>query len=385
MFFNKKQARYGVTIGITLVAGFAILEQMADGQPVQQENPVMADSASKAADISPLAKTDPLPAKKPGNASDHATIGRDDNDYPFTEREVKARLAQVADNYAEQIQYPAFSRPILDKEALQKYLPNKGFDSSVPLDPNNVNSPQLSLKTSQQQYFAGDKVIATVNVSGLADYPDVSISGRLVEGGRPLAAMTSKSVDASGTQYQLSLTTGDNAFETTTDQLRVIASVTIDGIKHEIGAPITYVHSVAQLTDVGFSEVYGEYLTIPVSVTTNTPGYHEIGANLYAADSNEPLVHLTAEQELMSENGVMQLQAHISALKVKGHSGPYRLKDIILTRMPAPPNFTTEYGRTSQSSYEVNGFAFDDYVDAPYVDEEAEKRLEFLRTIGSVE
>jgi hypothetical protein len=80
----------------------------------------------------------------------------------------------------------------------------------------------------------------------------------------------------------------------------------------------------------------------------------------------------------------MQLQAHIASLKVAGDPGPYILKDISFTRMPSPPDFSTEYGNAAQDSYSVNGYAFDEYDDVPYVDEEANKRLELLREIGSV-
>jgi hypothetical protein len=52
--------------------------------------------------------------------------------------------------------------------------------------------------------------------------------------------------------------------------------------------------------------------------------------------------------------------------------------------MPSSPNFTTEYGSASEDSYAINGYAFDEYDDVPYVDEEAQQRHEFLQQVGNL-
>jgi hypothetical protein len=307
-----------------------------------------------------------------------------DHENPYFDREVKARLAQVADIYAEQIRYPAFSMPIQNQEALRKYLPNRSLDAERPLDMEEESSPRLRLQTDKYQYFTGDMINVTVIVTGLTGDPSVEVGARLVAQGQTLARAGTDAVDQQAGLYRMRFADLDAIADSQAGVLRVVARINIDGEAYEIGTPVSYAANVATVTGVGMAQVSGEYLNIPVNVTTTKPGYHELDANLYSAQSYMPLVHLTAQQELQTTSGLMQLQAHIASLKVAGDPGPYILKDISFTRMPSPPDFSTEYGNAAQDSYSVNGYAFDEYDDVPYVDEEANKRLELLREIGSV-
>ena len=123
-------------------------------------------------------------------------------------------------------------------------------------------------------------------------------------------------------------------------------------------------------------------LQIPVYVTTTQPGYHQLSAILFNAETGEPLVHLNAEKELLVERDMIPLQAHIAALKATGHQGPYLLKNFSLIRQPSEPDFTTRYGKVPSQAVPVDGFAFSEYRDEPYVDQEAQQRLEFLKKLG---
>jgi hypothetical protein len=314
----------------------------------------------------------------PGTAAE----ARQEN--PYLNHEVKARLAQVAEVYANQIRYPAFSMPIPNRDALQKYLPNRSFYAERALDIKDENSPRIRLQTDRHQYFTGDTIKLTVSLEGLTGNPWVAVQARLVAGGQTLATVDASAAGQQTATYHMRIAGLDSMPDSGMDEYRVVARITIDGKVYEIGTPVSYVSSVAEVTSVGMARVSGEYIHIPVDVTTTKPGYHELTANLYAVRSDKPLLHLTAQQELKSAIGLMQLKAHIASLKVGGDPGPYLLKDITFTRMPSPPDFTTEYGKSSQDSYEVRGYAFDEYDDVPYVDEEARRRLEFLRQLGSV-
>ncbi|WP_020407625.1 hypothetical protein [Hahella ganghwensis] len=306
-------------------------------------------------------------------------------DNPYFEQEVKARLAQVADVYADQIRFPTFSMPITDQDALQKYLPNQSFAATLPLDFKDENSPTILLKTDKRQYFTGETIQAIVTINGLADGAWVQVEGRLVESGKTLVQATASRIEGAAPGYRLRFNPNEISRTPASTELRAVASLTIDGQVHEVGTPVTYTEGIATLTHVDVAQVNGEYLEIPVHIETDNPGYHELGANLYSADSEQPLVHLTAQHEVRSSRGIIPLRAHISALKEKGHPGPYKLKDIMLARMPAPPTYTTEYGRSSKESFAIAAHGFDEYDDVPYVDEEAQKRLEFLRQLGSTQ
>jgi hypothetical protein len=339
-----------------------------------------------------LPETQKEVASVPGTMQDNDTINSDDElantlpaqDNPYFNQEVKARLAQVADSYAEQIKYPSFSMPINNQESLQKYLPNRSFAAERRLNIEDENSPSIHLQTDKRRYFSGEDIHVTVSVTGLTGDPWVKVQTRLVGGELTLVKPDARASGQETSTYHVSFTGIDELTDSAIEEYRVIAMVTIDGQVYELGTPVSYVAKVAKVTDVGMSQVRGEYLYIPVNVTTNKPGYHKLSANLYSAQSGKPLVHLSAQQELRSKQGQMQLKAHKASLEEGGDSGPYRLKDISFTRMPSSPNFTTEYGSASEDSYAINGYAFDEYDDVPYVDEEAQQRHEFLQQVGNL-
>jgi hypothetical protein len=388
-------------IALILIGGAVVFffdaENAGPQQPVSTERtqvpPVTPPQAAAARmnDSLPAAKREALAdagseQENPYFDRNEAAANADpEQENPYFNREVKARLAQVADAYAEQIQYPSFSMPIPNREALQKYLPNRSIGAERRLDIEDENSPRIRLQTDKQHYFTGDTIKVTVSLSGLTGHPRVEVKARLVTQGQILATADASAADRQAVIYQMSFSHLDSIVDLATDEYRVVARVAVDGKVYELGTPVSYVDSVARVTDVGMAQVSGEYLYIPVNVTTSKPGYHELSANLYAAQSNKPLVHLSVQQELQTSNGLMQLKAHIAALKVGGDPGPYRLQDISLMRMPSPPDFTSEYGKASQDAYPVNGYAFDEYDDLPYVDEEARKRLEFLRQAGKTD
>ena len=123
------------------------LEPTAQGEPDSGSDPAMENLSTGPAE----AAVNPEPVR----------------DNPYVGREVKARLAQVADDYAAQIQYPSFSLPIPNREALRKYLPNRGFDAARPLDSEDELSPRIHVRTDKQQYFSGEVIVVTAGLSGL--------------------------------------------------------------------------------------------------------------------------------------------------------------------------------------------------------------------------
>ncbi|WLQ11346.1 hypothetical protein O5O45_16495 [Hahella aquimaris] len=385
MFFKEKQ---GLVLACGVIAALTCSYFFFGGQGVDIPDaeaamtPVVDTPPVAAATVAPSGSA-VAPLRSSSSMAPDAGEDEETGENPFFEKEVKARLTQVADQYQDQIQYPTFSTPIRDKQALAKYLPNKSFPAGMPLDFKDPNSPRISLETSKSQYFIGEDIVASVSVTGLDAGSTVEADGRLVEQGEALAV--TEGVQRSGSVFNLTFSGNDPALAEAGSDLRVIANLTINGRVFEIGTPVSYTPSVAQVTHVDAAEVRGAYLYIPLHVRVISPGFHEVAAILYSAGASEPLVHLSAQEDIQVENGLVYLRAHIAALKQKGDAGPYRLQDISLTRMPAPPTYQTEYGSVAKASFAVNGFPFSDYDDVPYVDEDAQKRLEFLRQLGSVQ
>jgi hypothetical protein len=364
-----------ILVGVAL-AYWSVPEDAGPQQPLAskpKQTPPFAsteDTVTQVKTTLPTAYEEVVSASESASESgqENSTVNSDDvlgnvnpeQKNPYFNREVKEHLAQVEDDYAEQIQYSSFSIPIQNRDSLRKYIPSRSFGAERPLDIEGEKRPLIRLQTDKHRYFSGEDIHVAVSLAGLTGDPWVKVQTRLIGEGLTLVLADARFAGQQVSTYNMNFTDLDALADTGIEEYRVVARITIDDQVYEIGAPVSYVASVAMVTDVGLAQVSGEYLYIPVYVTTTKPGYHELSANLYTAQSEKPLVHLSVQQELQGNHGLMQLEAHIASLKVWGDSGPYLLKDISFTRMPSPPEFITEYGSSSQDSYEVNGYAFDD-------------------------
>lgn len=305
---------------------------------------------------------------------------RNPEDNPFFEAETKARLIQVTQEFAQDIQYPDFSKPIRDADELNKYLPNESVASSLDIQQEGAVGPKLYLKTSKYQYFRGEVVTAQARIEGVPAGATIQVQSRLVKLGNTLSQTEGQVTSANS--FMITYQPNDIPVIQGSDELRLIATFSVDDQQYELGAPLSYLNSIASIDDVASASVNEAYLEIPVYVTTRQPGYHQLAANLYDAKTGKPLVHLTSEKELSSTQDFLLLRAHAAALKVSGSEGPYVLKDFVLNRMPSAPRYETEYGQVNKASFKVNGVSFADFSDEPYVDEQAQERLEFLSQLG---
>lgn len=380
----KRPVVYVASLAVLVVA-LLVHGYMADDAIEVPLHSFSSDSKnlSKPDDTTDLKQTSVLPSVKnePVSAAPLVETNVEELENPFFEAETKARLIQVADHFAEDIQYPVYSKPIRSREELEKYLPNRSVDSGVQLDVKNPDSPRISLKTSKLQYFRGEEIVAEAVLEGALNPQFVEVQTRLVMDGQVLLE---KEADAGSLKTRFHVNIDSNLIPSSIDSadLRLIASFSIDSRRYEIGTPLKYVNAIARIDYVGSSEVIDSVLQIPVYVTTSEPGFHQLSAILYNAETGEPVVQVNAEKELLVATDFIPLQAHIAALKVSGYEGPYLLKDFSLVRMPAEPDYTTKYGRVPSQGFQVNGYSFSDYLDEPFVDEDAQERLEFLRKLG---
>jgi len=381
MTFSKKHSIYllSITVLLTTIISFVLPED---------ETPERAQQVQAHVDIQE--KTEPAPApqitnfkpkKRPGFVKTLLSPNYEEN--PFSGEETKARLTQISDSFREDIKYPTTSKPIQDEDSLQKYLPNRSIASSVAISPRDEQSPKISIKSSKHQYFRGEDIHASAYFEGLSDRQTLSVSGRLVQAGKLLsqAEIIPNAQDRS--RFDLK-------FNDLPDQeihpergARIVAQFNVDNRSYEIGTAISYVASVARVDHVDNAQIDNEYLSIPVYISTTSPGYHRLSAILYAAETGTPLLSLNAEKDLQTNNDFIPLKAHIASLKTMGHEGPYTLREFSLTRMPSKPNFRTEHGVVERESFDIQGFPFSEYQDIPFEDEQAQARVEFLTQLGS--
>lgn len=376
---------------VTAMVGSAVILALALGYHGLTREPSRSPVALSGAQPAAAVESDHFSLeKKPVTPAPGATSAPDTDDQPslageqpFWEQEVKARLIQVRDQFAEDAQFPAYARPIRSAEELAKYQPNRAFETATPTDFEDPSAPSLSLVLTQQRYAEDEPVVAMATINGLDASADSRVTARIVANRRVLAQASG--VAESGEparRYRVTFDRLDALRESGASDLVLIAEFAIDGDRFEVSAPFSVVNTVAIVDEVGRAEVVGEHLKIPVSITVAEAGLHKLTANLYDAKSGQPVVHLSSRGELPDPGGVIMLKAHIASLKVMGREGPYLLGDIALQRLPSAPRFLTEYGRALQETYPVDGFPFRDYQDVPYQDEKIQSRLEFLTQIG---
>lgn len=350
-------------------------------------------SNTETAEVSQTAARDPVivasgPAKTakdltPTERDETGPVLQAEDEPPFFETEVKARLTQVRDQFAEDIQYPPFSRPIRNAQELAKYQPNRSSESATPTDFDNPEAPGLSLQMSKYRFTEGEAVEALARISDLDSSRYSRVSARIMSGRKVLARV--RDVSASGIQahhYPILFDQPEALTQSAGNDFVLIADFEIDGEHFEVAAPFSYVSAVALIETVQPASVVGATLQIPVQILVSQPGLHKLTANLYDAASGQPLLNLSSRELLENDQPLLTLRAHITALRAMGKEGPYELRDLSLQRLPTAPRYLTEFGSSVSDSFAVTGFPFTDYEDQPYENERARARLDFLSRIG---
>ena len=297
--------------------------------------------------------------------------------------QMKLKLKTISEAYAEQSKYPSFSVPIEADELSTKYLPDMPIATELPADMNNPDSPSLSILPSKFRYFSGEELRATAKINGLPAAETSDVSARLIMQGKTMGVAVVSPSEEQPHQYHLvfdPLALGSIEWK---ENITMEVEFMLPNEIYTRSVTVEYLKTIAQVDDTAASDVQGEYLIIPVYVSTEKPGFHRLQANLYDVATGKPLIHLTAEDQLISTSGMLNLKAHISALKVSGSEGPYQLKDLMLRRLPSEPDYITEYGRIEQLSFDVEGYPFSRYQDQPYINEKAQRIANELRKLGS--
>lgn len=297
--------------------------------------------------------------------------------------DMKSKLRSIAEAYQEQVQYPDFSQPIEPEALAARYLPQAPVTLGMPADLRDPSSPELALQADKVRYFAGDAPAATASIHGLNPEETSRVSGELRMGERVLAYASVHAHADEAHRYRLDFGRLSLPEISWKQEVFMVVAFEFRGQSHTRSLPVSIVETLARVDSVGSAQVNAEYLEIPVYVSTNKPGYHRLKGNLYDAATNQPLVHLKAQDNLTEASGVVMLKAHIAALQASGSEGPYELRDLSLQRMPSAPDFITEYGDAEDMRFTVDGFPFSAYKQTPYTHEKAQRIAQELMQLGS--
>jgi len=324
------------------------------------------------------------PAAVPG-----ADGGSSDDALDALAPEMRAQLADVARAYAHNARFPDYSTPLRDDDwaqrhprasvaraaslgnvpgmaatlLLDRYIIDRAIDLPVQVrvaaeGGAAMNVTLSSVRVSLKRNGQGSDAIALVQVDA-ADMNDAV--GQTFAGVVPAALLRA-------------LPAGDAA---------VVAELFFSGGQQSVvTAPVQLYDAVARLVALGGARVEGANLVIPARFQAGRAGYFRVEANLFAVRGNVPVSHLVAEFPLAAGNSEGLLKVHAVTLRESGEAGPYVLRDVDIRRVPDQPGDPTTFGTAIAEVYEVNGFPLDAYSAEPWVDPEAQERLEFLRKLG---
>ncbi len=313
----------------------------------------------------------------------------DEADYnPYENEEIKAQLQQVSDIYAESIKYPITSQPVYSPEDVREYREYEQSEVDLPFPENEGDEEpiRISAATNTFQYFQGDVVNIRVQISGAPENVYTKVEGTISGANGDLGInIPFQSADQSLTLFNAAFDTKLATPQQLSDEMVVKLTVTIAERTLATTVAFKYAVASARITGLQNPQAIGPNLVMPLQLDVYKSGYYFVSGVLEDAKSGQPLVQLQGEQRLTQGNGLINLNAHISALRRQKSEGPYVLRSLRSYRGAEVGEQFDEPASVAQARFNVPGVPFSEYQDEQYVDELAQERLEFLRDMGSVD
>lgn len=315
-------------------------------------------------------------------------VDQEDEFNPFDDDALKAQLQQVSDIYAENIKYPITSQPIRNPEDVREYEEFEQAEVDLPFpDGDNDDNPiRIAASTNTFQYFEGDVVNVRVQITGAPEDTFIQVNGVLSggNGDLPIEGVFDPS-DRSLTQFVAAFDTKLAPPNSLTPEMLVKLNVTVGD--RPLFTTVAFRYAVASAQIVGVQQVRteGPNLVMPLQLNVFQSGYYFVSGVLEDAQTGRPLVQLQAEQRLVQGNGIINLAAHIAALRQQASEGPYVLRSLTSYRGSEVGESFDAPASTSQARFNVRGFPFTAYDDEEHVDEAGQDTLDFLEDFGSTD
>lgn len=307
---------------------------------------------------------------------------------PYESEVFKAQIQQVADLFEETSRYPVGSRPVTNPDSVREVAPFEHNEVDLPFanDGDLANAIRISAATDTFQYYQGQKITVRVRVSGAPIDTFTGVTGNLssTRGDLPYP-LVFQPTDATLTEFLAEFDTQIVQPELMTPEMVAVVKVKVGDQDMLTTVSFRYDQPSAQVIGTLPSRVEGPNLVIPLQVSVSQTGYYFVRAVLDEAGTSKPLIELQNEGPLTAGNGLLELNAHIAALKYHQSEGPYKLRSIKLHRGAELGEALDVPGSTMQKQFSVQGFPFSMYSDEEFVDELAQERLEFLRQMGAVD
>ena len=335
-----------------------------------------------------LAVASTLPKNLAANTTKTADDEEDETFNPYQSEVFKAQVQQVADLFEEHSKYPVGSRPITNPDAVREPEPFEFNEVDLPFsdDLDSDDPIRISAATDTFQYFQGDIIRVRARISGAPSDTFIGVSGNLSGPGGDLPfPLVFQPADGTLTEFTSEFDSGLIPPGLTSPEMAAVIKVKVGTEDLLTTVSFRYDQPSAQIIGTLPSRVEGPNLVIPLQVSVGQTGYYFARGVLEDAQTGQPLIELQNEGPLTAGNGILNLNAHILALRVHQSEGPYTLRSVKLHRGAETGESFDVPASTLQKTFAIQGFPFSSYEDEEFVDELAQERLEFLRELGAVD
>mgnify|MGYP000031644982 FL=1 len=306
----------------------------------------------------------------------------------FESTKARTQILDAMTSFDQLSQYPPTSQPIINSAHVNSFVNSTLPSSSLPFPIVGLETPiELSVQLGRYNYFFGDAVTAEIVAKDLPPGAALAATAVLLGGsGEELARLPLDVSQQSSSQRSLSVEFDTLNYDSSAwpVEMNLGAYVDVDGSSLFISAPFRINTPTGTVDSLGYSQVNGEYLDIPVTLDVLVPGYYFLSAVLYSAGAGGPLVYLETEGPVEQGVDSLVLHAHVQALKKGGDEGPYQLKEILLERWSDELIPLDLAGKVNPGVYELDGYRFDEFEDLPYIDPLKEERLRLMQGLGSL-
>ena len=280
---------------------------------------------------------------------------------PMSEEVTPAQsLALITQRHQQVLQFPPYSRPIIDENS--PYLHWNHFEEvSVPVL-DGQHSAALSLK--QYRYFYPDEIEV-----GLKTSLEVATASLDIEDVINQKTLATLPIDNNVWRIR-----PDNAWP---EELRLVARISFIEGDDIISADLRIYHSVASVVSVGVGIPDNTDMVVPLTLQIDKSGIYRVTSNLYQSDGSA-IASLVFKQPLSEGEQTIELRAFHSLLPKR--EVDYTLSDIVIERMSGFPGEKAQYGKETKEHYHIGTFDGRLLSNEPYQASDREKQqLEFLQ------
>lgn len=298
---------------------------------------------------------------------------------------IKDEVQHIANLYEENSRYPIGSQPIRNPNDVREFQPFEQSEVKLPFpsDENDKSPIYLSAATEKFQYFQGDIIKARLQILNAEPGSAYSVSGVISGGHGELPTTLNFKVDNdSSNVFETSFDTKAVSHELMSNEMLFKFLVSVNGRSLSTTVTFRYAHPSAEFISLSEVRPVGAELRIPLKYDVFESGYYFVSAVLEDAASSLPLIQLQNEGRLSKGESTLTLNAHIAALKSMGSEGPYRLRSINIYRGAEEHENFDSPGTYVKSGIKISQFPFSQYNDEPFVDSDAQERIQFLQELS---